>query len=152
LPCLVSSAISTLVEVVPSRVSASTDVPDYCYALLSCRLDLATMSAWRRQGWHQDRGGARWWAARWVKLFGVARVVVFWGSGEMHVSSSGTDKWLRVSPVLPHMGVGCTHSPLSFDYHDEILELVQATTSLSHFFLKVLLGTTSTEHAYCPGP
>jgi hypothetical protein len=39
----------------------------------------------------QDRGGACWWAACWVEHFKLSGVVVFLGSGEILVGSSGTD-------------------------------------------------------------
>jgi hypothetical protein len=90
----------------------------------------------------QDRGGACSWAASWVAHYGSSRVVVFWGSGEIHVGSFSTDAVMPAGAAFLPKGPRVYPFPTPHCVPGETVGLVRAAAASSSFsFLKVLLGT-----------
>jgi hypothetical protein len=90
----------------------------------------------------QDRGGACWWAASWVEHFEWSGVVVFLGSGEIPVGSSGTDVVTPAGVAFLPEGLWVYPFPTPLGVPGETLGLVRAAATSSLIsFLKVLLGT-----------
>jgi hypothetical protein len=68
----------------------------------------------------QDYGGACWWAASWAKHYELSGVVVFLGSGEILVGSSGTDVVTPAGVAFLPEGPRCTPFPLPSAYRGKL--------------------------------